>query len=217
MTDDNKEITAQEASAAVETLKNVAAILDYAKARGYRLKRATAYKHQAEGRFRADSEGRYPVDKIDKYLATLRKIGGGIEEKSERQQAARAQATADKEAAQARYWQIRTKIMEGEYVEKNAFERALAQRAAIFKNDIESFCRAQAAAIINLAGGNADRAPDLIEFMLEKSAEWLNRYAVEQEFALPAATPAALLAKDEALRMQGEQKTEGEDEAIDES
>ena len=201
---------------ALPALRSIQAVVEYAKTLGYKLKRATAYKHQKENRFRPDKDGLYPIAVIDKYLATLRKLDGTTGAKLDRAQAGRAQWEEKKTQAQAEHWALRTKILAGEYVEKGEFERALAQRAAVFKNDLESFIRGQAAGIINLVGGTPDKTPDLIEFMLDRIAEWLNRYADEREFTVPALSPAALLAEDEARRMPGEQKLELEQENDDE-
>ncbi len=186
-------------------LGNVLAVVKHIKALGYRLEKSTAYKHVNEGRLRADKDGTYALAAVEKYAATLRRLDGAADAKAQKHQSARAAAEAQKTQAQADYWELRTKIMSGQYVEKGEFERALAQRAAVFKNDLESFCRSHAQGIINLAGGNADKTPDLIEFMLDKTAEWLNRYAADQEFAVPEPVPAALLAKEE-------QKTDDEDD-----
>ncbi len=186
-------------------LSNILAVVKHVKALGYRLEKSTAYKHVNDGRLRADKDGTYTLATVEKYAATLRRIGGAADAKVQKHQSARAAAEAQKTQAQADYWELRTKIMSGQYVEKGEFERALAQRAAVFKNDLESKERTRAPAIINLVAGNPDKIPDLIEFMLDGDAELLNRYDSDQEFVVPAPVPAALLVKEE-------QKTDDEDD-----
>lgn len=84
---------------------------------------------------------------------------------------------------------MKASILEGRYVEKGLFERELARRAAVFRNDIENFCRSQVPGIINLVAGDAAKAPDLIDHMLAQAENWLGRYAEEKEFRLPAPQP----------------------------
>ena len=63
------------------------------------------------------------------------------------------------------------------YVDKSIMETVLAQRAAIFKSDIENFIRSHASEMVHLAEGDDLKIPDVIAFWLEKSELWLGRYA----------------------------------------
>jgi hypothetical protein len=190
-----------------ESFSNVADVHKYLKAHGWKISKTQLYQHVDEKKIKRGDNGKFEISSIDKYaLKYLRRLDGSkpskdlakIQERRYSAELRAAEAGADMKETKVR-------LLKGEYVEKGEFERALAQRAAIFKNDLESFCRSQAPAIISLVGGALDKTPDLIEFMLDKTAEWLNRYADERDFTVPAPTPAALLAKEE-------QKTEKEDD-----
>jgi hypothetical protein len=197
------------AAAAVATLSNILAVVEYLTAAGWRIKRSTAYKHHEEGKLRPEKDGNYAIAKVNKYAKIfLKKLDGAAADKLDRFQVDRAQAEMEKTQAQAEHWMLRTKILAGEYVEKGEFERALAQRASTFKVDMEAFIRSGAAGIIKLVGGKADKTPDLIEYMFGEAAGWLNRYAEERDFVVPAAAAAALLAQEE----QKTKESEGDDE-----
>lgn len=163
------------------TFPNILAVVDYLKTRGWKIQKSSAYEHARQGKIRPQSDGTYDVKVVEKYARTFlkrcdgQKIGGRLESIQEE----RFQSEARKVKAQAEYCEIKTKIFAGSYVEREAFEHALAQRAAIFRNDIETFFRGTASDIIHMVGGNHGKTPDLIEFMFEKAGDWLSRYASE--------------------------------------
>lgn len=189
-----------------QTLPNLMAVVDYLNGRGWKIRKSAAYKHHKEGKIRPQSNGAYRITDVEKYAATfLKRLDGGKEGVLDAYQNEKQAAETEKLKAQARHWGMKAGILEGLYVEKGLFERELAKRAAVFKNDIENFCRAQAAGIINVVAGDAARTPDLIEYMLDQAENWLDRYAEEKEFRIPP-PPAAETEKDDL----------GEDTELDE-
>jgi len=86
-------------------------------------------------------------------------------------------AEAKKIQAQARLYERRADIQEKQWMPADTLEKALAQRAATFKSDIENFIRANASEMCHIVEGNDLMIPDLIDFWLEKSEIWLGRYA----------------------------------------
>lgn len=194
-------------NAVSESFSNVADVHKYLKAHGWKIGKTQVYQHVEAKKIKRGDDGKFLISSIDKYaLKYLRRLDGSKPSKDlakiqERRYAAELRDTE----AGAAMKEMKLSLLKGEYVEKGEFERALAQRAAVFKNDLESFIHGQAAGIINLVGGTPDKTPDLIEFMLDRTAEWLNRYADEREFTVPAPASAALLAKEE-------QKTKQEDD-----
>jgi len=180
------------AAAKGPALKNILAVVDHLTALGWKIRKSAAYKARKEGKIRPRPDGSYLAADAERYAETfLRRIDGGpsADEQIERLQQEKQAAETEKIKAQARHWSMKASILEGRYVEKGLFERELARRAAVFKNDIENFCRAQAAGIISLVAGDAAKTPDLIEHMLGQSENWLGRYAEEREFRIPE--PAA--------------------------
>ena len=45
-----------------------------------------------------------------------------------------------------------------------------------------------------MTGGDKDKTPDLIEYMLAAVAGWLNRYAADRKFTIPVQVPGPALA-----------------------
>lgn len=139
---------------------------------------------------RPREDGMFYLSDIKKYIniAQLENIKGSTVSVDDVQKR-RNEAETRKIEAQAHHWEIKAQVAEGLYVPRDSFERALAQRAMVFKYDLEAFCRSKSADIVSLVGGDKDRIPDLIEYMLAESAAWLNRYAADREFKVPATDP----------------------------
>jgi hypothetical protein len=104
----------------------------------------------------------------------------------------RMAAETRKMEAQASMAEVKTRAIEGFYVERSAFEHALAFRAATFKNDLENWVRADASNIVRLCGGISEKTPDLVDYMLDQAQEFLARYAEDRPFPVPVPVEALL-------------------------
>ena len=94
----------------------------------------------------------------------------------------RQEADRLKAIAQAKNWELRNKILDGEYVERSGVERQLAARASIIKSDMENFFRSRIGDLITMCEGDQKYSPDIINYMLSNLEAWLGRYAQPIEF-----------------------------------
>lgn len=172
-------------------LPNILAVVDFLQAAGWKVKKSSAYQHHKEGKIKSKKDGTFRVQDAEKYAVTyLKRLDTGTMAAGEadKLQQEKLQAETDKMKAQARHWQVRAQVIEGNYVEKSLFEGELARRASVFKNDLENFCRSQAPEIIHRVSGDVALIPDLIEFLLEQTESFLDRYTEEKEFKVPVVT-----------------------------
>ena len=172
-----------------ERLKNILDVVKYLTSRGWKVRKSAAYNARKQGKIRPQPDGSYLVGDAERYAEQyLHRLDGNpdADDPDKSLSLEKQAAETEKIKAQARHWSMKASILEGRYVEKGLFERELARRAAVFRNDIENFCRSQAPGIINLVAGDAAKAPDLIDHMLAQAENWLGRYAEEKEFRLPA-------------------------------
>lgn len=170
------------------TYPNIQAVVAYLQAAGWKLKKSTAYIHLKQGMIRPGEDGTFHERDVLKYAKHfLKRIDPTTTPTVvlEKLQARRLQAEIQKNEAQAAHWKLRSEIETGRYVARDTFYLALAQRAAVFKNDIEAFCRMAAPEIIRAVNGDINKVTDLINYLLEKTGEWLNCYAKDQEFSVP--------------------------------
>lgn len=177
------------------TLPNALAVVEYLSGKGWKIKKSTAYQHIKEGKLRARKDDHFSVSDVERYaVAFLKRKDGKSDDLINAIQQEKLQAELDKTRAQAEHWTLKTQITRGMYVEKAALERELAMRAVVFKSDQENFIHARAGEIVQIVAGDPEKIPDLIEFMLEAFANFLDRYAGDGSFSVPI--PAPMMADD---------------------
>jgi hypothetical protein len=171
-------------------LPNLLKAHDYLHRQGWRVSKSTLYQHHKDGRIRILEDGTISTRDLDKYASTFlkQKDGRRTSEILDKLQEQRAQAETDIIRSKAIHWDVKTKIIKGEYVERTALESELATRAIIFKSDIENFFRGQAEAIIQMVSGDPQKAPDLIDFCLSQAEDWLDRYSGDHVFKVEPVT-----------------------------
>jgi len=175
-----------------KTLANALSVSEYLTTQGWKAGRSTIYKHQKEGKLRAQQDGSFRISDAEKYASSfLKRLDGSQADKLDQLQKERLIAETRKSLAQAEHWEKKTQVFTGEFVPRDLFERELAKRAAVFRSDLENFARAEAAGIIHLVGGDAGKVSDLINYLLGKTDDFLDRYTEEKEFTLPA--PVAMI------------------------
>ena len=79
--------------------------------------------------------------------------------------------------AMAKLAEERARRESGLYVPKADFDRALAQRALLFKQDLKNFAHAAAPEICATVDCDHTLVPDLILLLLRKFEDFLDRYA----------------------------------------
>lgn len=185
-------------------LRTVADVHKYLENHDWKISKTQLYEHVDQKKLKRSNEGIFSMSAVSRYaLKYLRMADGSKPSKALADiQERKYEADTRQAVANAEMKELKISILKGEYVPKDSFEIALAQRAMIFKADIETFCRAKAPDIISLVTGDfepllaqraKDKIPDLIEYMLAESAGWLNRYAADREFIVPAAASESIL------------------------
>ena len=169
-------------------LRSLRAVQHYLKTKGYNCT-TQIYTHAKEGKLKSHSEGGYTVQAALSYAKAflerlpeekkknLKPLAPAAPMGPDKVTMAKRVAEAKKLAAQARLYERKAQIQEGEWVRADTLEKALAQRAAIFKSDIENFIRSNASEMCHIVEGDDMRIPDLISFWLERFEILLGRYA----------------------------------------
>lgn len=168
------------------TLQNALAVVDYLSAQGWKVRKSAIYNHKKEGKLRPQQDGSFRIADVERYAETYLKRKDGSESgKLDKLQQEKLVAEIEKTKAQARHWSMKAETFSGAYVPKELFEAELAKRAAVFRNDLETFARAEAGGIVSMAAGDAGKTPDVIEHILGRVEAFLARYAEEKEFKVP--------------------------------
>jgi hypothetical protein len=175
-----------------KALSNILAVVDHLAAQGWKVKKSTVYNHRKEGKIRPQPDGSFRIADVERYAETyLRRKDGGESGKLDKLQERKLNAEISKTEAQARHWSTKADAYSGAYVPRDLFERELAKRVAIFRNDLETFASAEAGGIVSLAAGDPGRIPDVIDHILGRFEDFLARYTEEREFKVPLPPPDA--------------------------
>jgi hypothetical protein len=172
-------------------------VVPFLKGAGYKASRSTIYRHFSEGKIRCKN-GTFTLRDVRKYAAlhlnkTDQKSTGNRTTEAARER--RVLADAQKSEAHAALLTMKAKILEGSYIPKADFERALAMRAIVFRNDLTNWVHTETPGIVRLVAGDDKLIPDLVEYMLDKVEEFLDRYAQDREFevVIPGPIPETLV------------------------
>lgn len=172
------------------TFANVLAVLEWLQEGDWKISKSNLYVHAREGLLLARKDGKYHLRDVSKYAKLYLKKKEGRTPRSKRfdsLQEKRVAAETRKMEAQARMAEIKAKALEGFYVERTSFERALAARAAVFKNDIMHWIHADVPHIVHLCSGDRNKIPELIEYICDQAETWLDRYSGDTTFSVPSA------------------------------
>jgi len=168
------------------TFPNVLAVVDYLKAHDWKVGKSLAYLHKKERILRPQKDGLFYLKDVEKYAANhLHRVDGSRGSDVDQLQEEKKQIEKNILLETLRHKNLKNNILDGLYVPRDAFERELAQRAIIFKADHEAFSRTKAPEIVNLVGGEKHKTPDLIEYLLDAFAAFLNRYSADKDFTVP--------------------------------
>jgi hypothetical protein len=171
--------------------RNLLQVLAYLKTAGHKISQSGLYKHAKERKLVRGRGGVYHRKAVDRYVRTwldpVERPSAGRRGDDHMETAERERRTAQsaKEQAQARHWDLRTKILEGKYHAIEECERTRAMQATILRRDFEYFCRTHAPRLIEIAHGDQETVEGLIDFMLSAGETWFARFAEDREFAMP--------------------------------
>jgi len=158
-------------------------VVQYLNDNGHQVSKSSVYNHVKVGRLIKGNDGYFSFSTVQKYASSLQS-GSDVAAADPISVSEKQDADTRKAAAQAKHWEIKTKILEGKYVESEWAERQLASRAMVLKSDMENFFRSRAPEIIARGDGKAEFAPDVIDYLLGEFEKILGRYSEPIEFKI---------------------------------
>ena len=161
-----------------EVFPRVADVHRYLESCGISITRQTVDNHVKAGKLGEHPGGGFLRSAVDRYVETFLLSGDDGQAELMRE---KVEAEVKKIKAQAEHWRTRARRERGELIEVSAVERALSERAAFLRADLENFFRSQAAAIIDRVRGDHDLTGELVDWGLELVEEWLDRYTRPME------------------------------------
>ncbi|MBN2570299.1 MAG: hypothetical protein JXB42_12795 [Deltaproteobacteria bacterium] len=168
--------------------KTRADALEYLQAQGYKIKKSKLYQDVSRGLLKVESDGSVLKSSLDIYIVSpLSGLSQAVESDDELDKLTRERIKAQtiREKAQSEHWKIKTDKEKGLLVERSAFEHALAVRALRLKSDLENHARADAPEIIDLVKGDHKKTIRLMEYLIARYNEFLDRYTKDPEIIPP--------------------------------
>lgn len=157
-----------------DSLMDVVAHLDTA---GWKIGKSTAYEHKDDGKIRPGGDGKYTLSTVQKYAQDhlQRKDGGSPTATNLQEEKLRGQIRQISTDAEMR--ELKLLERRGELIPREHVEVELAARAGDLKTHLDASARSASTRIIKLVGGDVQKAPELISFMLGVNRKVLDNYS----------------------------------------
>ena len=167
-----------------ETYFDLAEALEYLNDEGYKVGKSKLYE-DAGTRFGKQPDGSVTKRTLDKYANDWLDL---IDASDKAAPSAEAKAREEAALAKARRLKLEheLEVEKGKWVKKSEQSQMLAARAALLKDSVgTNFIHRYAEDIIELVGGNQDKAPDLIVFYIDRVEDHFDQYSRPMVFAAP--------------------------------
>ncbi len=166
-----------------EIFKTTGDVLAYLQESGRKIEKSKLYEDIKAGHLKK-SEGRFRKRDIDRYAARLplsTTPDGRVKEVEDRQRRKDEAEIRIKEAT-ARREEIRTAVMEGQYVRREQVDQELAARAMTLASGLKSQFEAAALELVSTVGGEPKKSRALVMALEEVLDGALTEYAKTMEF-----------------------------------
>ncbi len=175
------------------TFKTQKEALAYLKDQGFKVEKSKLSEDFKAGRLPRTPDGLFEASALLGYAKAHLKA------KARAEDSAAATAAAQSDASKARLnditaarQELRYKKELGLLMPRAEHEQDLASRALFFKAEIEGFIHRLGGEIIALAHGEESRLAALIEWWNEKTADWMDAWSADREFAASSEDETAM-------------------------
>ena len=165
--------------------RNKADILRYLNGTGWVVSRQTFYNHCNDGKLKVNRRGVYTLFAVRKYAERWlvhSSTGQTVGETEQNLAAQKTMKEIDRIDTSTRHEQFKLDVLMGRYILRSDVEAELAARAVVLDNGLEYMFQASLQEMIALVGGNQQRAPELLEFLLARKNQQMNEYANMGDF-----------------------------------
>ncbi len=157
------------------------AVLIHLERSGYKISQSKIYRDKNKGLIQVRPDGKVPKAEARAYAATLEHIDGhtgDIKDIQVRKKVKEADSLDLKVEKQR--WELDRD--QGQYMPIKDFHTELAARAVIFETGMKHCFNMRVGEWVALVGGKPERAPDLLQEMIQPVEQELNSYANPQTF-----------------------------------
>lgn len=160
----------------MKTFKNVKAVFEYLQQQGYQTAQATLYRHAKAGKLVSNDDGTFNESAVTGYASTFLTLDSEADEDGDLQRQ-KAEADTRRAKALAQVAEAKARELDGAFVLRTEFDRALALRALLFKTDLTNLIYDLVPEFCAILGGDAEAIPEAIQVGLGRLSTALARYA----------------------------------------
>lgn len=159
-----------------EAFDSIPAVVSYLDAEGWKISTSTCYEHKDQAKIRPGSDGKYTLSAVMEYASAhlQRKDGSG---KAGNLQEDKLREEIRRISSDAAMRETRLQELRGALISREQVEVELASRASDLKTHLDASARSAAGRIIKLVGGDLQKAPELISFMLGLNRKMMDNYS----------------------------------------
>lgn len=163
-------------SDSAESFPALTDVVEYLDAEGWKISTSSAYEHRAAGKIKAGGDGRYSMAAVIEYAATHLQKKDGSTTTGRNLQEQKALEEIRRISSDASMRELKLQELRGELISREQVEIELAARAGDLKTHLDASARTSATRIIKLVGGDVQKAPELISFMIGLNRKMLDNY-----------------------------------------
>ncbi len=166
-------------------IENIAAILDYLKAAGWKVTRTSLYRHRSEGKILPEKCGQFSQKDVDKYAKNWLKqqsTGKRVSTKTDELQREKLELELKNLQLDSERKKFQHEKEQGKYIPKEQMEIELAARAGILDAGLKHWIQSRAADWIRTVNGDTKKVGDMINMMNKDMDEHINSYASTKEY-----------------------------------
>ncbi|MCF6179092.1 MAG: hypothetical protein L3J63_06855 [Geopsychrobacter sp.] len=156
--------------------QSIPQMVEYLAEQGWRIGTSTAYEHRDQGKLKLRKNGSISQSEALEYarLHLKRKDGSAAETSLQEEKLLKDIARIDFDG---RMRELKYRQALGDLIERNQVEIELADRATNLKNYFNAIARKSAGRMCKIVGGDPQKVPDLIEFILGVNRRAFDSYS----------------------------------------
>jgi hypothetical protein len=164
-------------SADEQTFDSIMDVVAFLDTDGWKIGKSTAYEHKDEGKIRPGIDGKYTLSTVQEYARQHLQRKDGSNPIAANLQEDKLRGQIKMISADAEMRELKLQERRGELIPREHVEVELAARAGDLKTHLDASARSASTRIIKLVGGDIQKAPELISFMLGINRKVMDNYS----------------------------------------
>lgn len=165
---------------------------------GFKISKSTFSLHVKSGKVATNAAGLFEASALLGYAAVHLTPTAKIEDAKARETAiVKISADSDLKTVRAERERLKLHREQGRLMPVTDHEKELSARALFFKAEIEGFIHRKSSELIAMVEGKQDRKLDLITWWNDATADWMDAWSRERDFADSADEDEAVPAPEE--------------------